>query len=854
MLAPGAGYPSLSGNSTSRRHPLLEKCTFDQLHRNEIVETRPHILHFGGFQIHKEHTQLLRVVNTSTSSLRVSIIGPTTQWFKIDFDKKGLLAPGMSEDITVKFEPHEWRYYHDTIKVFCGEQSENLVVPIHAYPSANDIVLPRIIDFGKVALGTSKTKTIPLSCKIPIEFEFEILTLEEHPDIIISPQSGVIPAHGTTEVVVTFRPTQHRTARTEIQVNIAQFDFEPVCVTIVGSCLSDLSKDEVLRAEESEVALIESHKKQDKIASTVRKLQARSNRKPLEVIQPTFKQDELERTINGVKVPTTRIDQQATNFVLNQTAGKLPLKDLFNFIREQREAADNRQRWAAGDGSGESDGEPQIGENDDKRAVELRFELRCREVDKRDKDKELKSTPAIGEDQPDEEALARVREARRRRHDMLLQLRMQEDVKRVESVLSQGKVIVPSNYKPVMKPQWDENANDTFSVRLQVIERFVRCGSKVLQRVRAQKRSKLLWEALREAGVSDRMSCRAWVEAETKAAATGTVQRSGADKAPPKKGEQTKMVEEDDSVDPIHIPKDFVLPLQTPTPLSAFSAEDRQPVEVTPLDNFEEFEPIDVLARLDYKVLQYEQYVVPPLSAYMRPNTDRQRLNAALEEHLIRGERGDAFDGAEQALAMPESCLFAPEHDALSLLIPSTECRTYVAFPVATECDPEYRLSQRPPLLEPLKTEPLLPPDIMSLETPWLETWRFQRQIADPFQYLDPLLGNFAEAGNQSGPRLGSDTGGLRLNYLPVGGFDRDLPSDTDDDEQPELEVPGPGAEAFEKALSSLDAPLFSELWQKERNAEEHLMELCAANSRAVRDSLDELNKDLSSANKLYLG
>ena len=72
----------------------------------------------------------------------------------------------------------------------------------------------------------------------------------------------------------------------------------------------------------------------------------------LEVIHPTFKVDELERTINGIKatlqfslafgwfgvqkilsqtfscqVPTTRADQHSTNFILNQTAGKLPLKE-----------------------------------------------------------------------------------------------------------------------------------------------------------------------------------------------------------------------------------------------------------------------------------------------------------------------------------------------------------------------------------------------------------------------------------------------------------------------------------------------------------------------------------------------
>ncbi|CAK9069158.1 unnamed protein product [Durusdinium trenchii] len=154
-----AGYPDQEDPSEATlrklgRHPLLEKETFEKLQRNDVVETRPHILHFGGFQIHKEHTQLLKLVNISPSSLRVSIIGPATQWFKIRFDKKGLLAPGMSEDIMVTFEPHEWRYYYDTIKIFCGELSENLIVPIHAYPSANDVVLPRMLDFGSIAIGT----------------------------------------------------------------------------------------------------------------------------------------------------------------------------------------------------------------------------------------------------------------------------------------------------------------------------------------------------------------------------------------------------------------------------------------------------------------------------------------------------------------------------------------------------------------------------------------------------------------------------------------------------------------------------------------------------------------------------
>lgn len=776
-----AGYPDQEDPSEATlrklgRHPLLEKETFEKLQRNDVVETRPHILHFGGFQIHKEHTQLLKLVNISPSSLRVSIIGPATQWFKIRFDKKGLLAPGMSEDIMVTFEPHEWRYYYDTIKIFCGELSENLIVPIHAYPSANDVVLPRMLDFGSIAIGTSKSKVIPLSCKIPIQFEFEITVLEAHPDFCISPLTGIIPADGSIEIVATFTPTKHRTARSELQFHIAQFQFEPVMVTLLGSCSPEASKLEVFKSEMVERGVAAAQKKQEKLASSLEKLKANKKKGPLQVIHPTFKVDELERTINGIKVPTTRADQHSTNYILNQTPGKLPLKERVAYIREQREAAEARRRQAGN--------------------------LDQIEHEVADDDKQLSEN-----------------------------------------------MTVPLDFRPVLKPEWDECANDTFSVRLQVIERFVRAGSKVLMRVRAQQRSKMLWEAIGEAGVSDRKSCQAWVEAENKAAASGTLVKAEKTQKSEAKGTDE---DTDSNLLIVHIPNDFVLPLQTPTRVLGFSAEERQPVEVLQLDNFEEFLPLEPPVRLDYKVLDYPLHEVPPPSAYMKPNNERNRLTAALEEHLVCGECGDVLDGAELPVDMPESCLLPPVHDALSLLIPSTDCRTYVAFPESAECDPEYQLAQKPDLLDQLRAVPLLPPDIMSLETPWLESWRAPRQVQDPFQHSDPFEANFAEAGGALGPLLGSDLGGQRLSFMPAGGLERDLPSDTDDDEQPEFNIPAPGADVQDNAMSSLEGQVNSEMWCKQGAAEERLQQLCSLNC-CVQGRLNTLNSEMT-GHKLYLG
>lgn len=854
----GAGYPNGAGgaiSSTSKRHPLLEKASFEQLHRNEVVETRPHTLHFGGFQIHKEHSQVLRVLNISTTSMRLTIMGPSTPWFQMSFDKKGLLAPGMSEDITISFTPHEWRYYYDTVKIFCGGLAENLVVPIHGYPSANDLTLPRIIDFGKVAMGTAKSKKVPLSCKIPIDFEYDITVAEAHPDFEITPLTGIIPGDGSTYVEITFLPTRHATARCELKFNIAQFDFEPVAVSVIGCCLPDIHKEDLLRQDVSENTFTATSNEQNEMLSRMGTLKTKSGRLPLENRMPVHVAEEGDREMEllggKVKVPP-RTDQEATNFILNQTVGKRPLKDMISFIGEQRQNLENRRKKAeaakALAATAGSVVEQEEEDDDDIQAIELRFEMQFREIEKYDKDKELKSMVAIGEDLLSKNEISKASQGRMKRSEGLMAAKISSEKERVASVLSQEAVAVPNAFRPALNPHWDENRNDMFSIRLQVIDRLVRAGCKQLMRVRARKNIKLLAEAMAEAGVYDNTSCRAWVDAENKAAA-------GGGKSGPDEDAATGEDVVEAAMDMVDFPPGFILPLQIPTAQSLMNKEDVQPVEVEPLDNFEEFKTVLIQPRLDYKVLQYEKYQPPPPAAYMRPCGDRPRLVAALEELSLRGIRGDAFDGAEEPIEMPDSCLLPPEHERISLLVPSTECRTFVSFPDFTECDFEYRLSKEVPLLEPLKTEPLLPPNLKSLQYPWLSTWRPARRIREPFEHMDPLPCSFVDGGGPLGPRLGGDAGGERLNFLPVGGHARDLPSDTDSDEREDFQMPVPGEELYQATMAKMKAPLpDSEQWHKARLCEERLQAQCDARGKVVRERLRELNKDLDYRNKLFLG
>jgi len=848
----GAGYPSsATSKEIAQRHPLLEKGTFDKLHRNNIIETQPHILHFGGFQVHKEHCQVLRILNIATSSKRVYVIEPSTPYFRIEHNSKGFLAPGMSEEITVIFTPHEWRYHYDTIKVFCGEGTDNLLVPIHAYPSANSIALPRIMDFGSVAIGTKRDKVLPLSCKVPLHFEFSIVVLDAHPDFHIAPLEGVIPPDGTVSIVVSFLPSKHRTARMEIQVNIAQFDFEPMQITVVGSSAPNVARNELLKEHRAELAATASVQDGEKLATRMSTMRNIKEREAVGVRMPAFAAEAADRTVDGVLVPVACTDQRATNFVMNQTAGKRPLKDLVPFIRESRKAAEDQKRLAATSSVGL--GVEDTGEGDEdagKQARELRFDMLFRDVEQKDRQRELQSEKASGDELLTEDAIRRLQEDRKERHARIRESLMQGDVARSVSTLSQKHTSVPIDFRPVSTPLWDHGLNDTVSVRLQIIDRFARAGSRALMVVRCRRRSSILQNALRLANVTDRQSCQAWLETDgkvvmSKDVVAGQDTVAGADALVAASSSTAAVATQ------ARISENFVLPFRLPMLLSESNKVERREWPVPAVGEFKELSLEVLEPRRDVEVMGYVKHSshFPPSSSYMSLHKDHTHLDAAREEYLIRGPTGEA-DDVEIPLEMPESCMFPPAHDALSLLVPSTTCNTYIPVPEIRESHPEYCLQQPPPLIKPLSTEPLLPPHIMSLDMPWMEVWRKKRHIADPFQYIDVMPCSFAEAGR--GSRC--EPGGEPLAFMPVGGYARDIPSDTEDDDLPEVQMPKPGDESYEKAVQAMNAEVTCDRWRKEEAMEENLRKICHDNNTAVRMRLEELNESLTYRNKIYLG
>lgn len=143
---PRGGLPSaLEGivdtSSLSQTNYLTHNRAFHKIGASATVAAEPAVVHFGGFEPHQVYTQTLLLKNICERATRVHIVPPETPYFRFrDFQKSGALRPGLADRIVIEFVPTEFRYYYDCVRVHT--EDENLLVPLHAYPTMNDTKFP----------------------------------------------------------------------------------------------------------------------------------------------------------------------------------------------------------------------------------------------------------------------------------------------------------------------------------------------------------------------------------------------------------------------------------------------------------------------------------------------------------------------------------------------------------------------------------------------------------------------------------------------------------------------------------------------------------------------------------------
>lgn len=176
----------LAKTQTEKQNHLSFNNKFDAVGGNGLFGAYPSIAKFAGFELRKTHVLKVKLINNSPAPQRLHILPPQTPYFKIKYNKKGMVPSGISEDIYVHFTPNdEYKYFYDAIRIHC--QGDKILIPIHAYPVINskkDQLIQKEIDMGRMCLvGNMYTKTVEIESNCPVNFEYEIKDLKPHPDI-----------------------------------------------------------------------------------------------------------------------------------------------------------------------------------------------------------------------------------------------------------------------------------------------------------------------------------------------------------------------------------------------------------------------------------------------------------------------------------------------------------------------------------------------------------------------------------------------------------------------------------------------------------------------------------------------
>ena len=83
---------------------LREDYVYDNEGENGIFEADPRVVRIAGFELNKKVTTKIKIINKSKFSERIIILPPTTPFFKIRYNKRGQIAPGLSEVIFLYFK------------------------------------------------------------------------------------------------------------------------------------------------------------------------------------------------------------------------------------------------------------------------------------------------------------------------------------------------------------------------------------------------------------------------------------------------------------------------------------------------------------------------------------------------------------------------------------------------------------------------------------------------------------------------------------------------------------------------------------------------------------------------------
>lgn len=458
---------------------LQDNVEYNKAESNFILTIDPKIIIFNGFiandinnidnSSQKIYIQKANVINISKFSQRITILPPTSPFFKIKYTKRGLIPSGLSEVIQILFTPNKYQYYYDFIKIYC-EGAEKLTIPIHAYPLMNihqsPNYIPKTIDFNNIVINKKVTKVILLENIIPTaSFEFEFVPIKTCQEVEITPTHGEIRPNSQKEIVFSFCSSRFGVFIGEYEFRLSEFNFKGIKITISGCC--NIASENCFSPEKYKKIL---EKSINPFKEAVNK-----------IIYPVFKSNKENHKDNRKE---NNINKELKRLNINEVKedpnvdieSKETLKEISNKLSSRKLALSSRKIVSLAE------------TNDYIMKKEKEFLEYYNSSEIKIKEKEIKYIQFIGKKQIEDYEISYIKSERQKEKDLYMLFNKGLDLQRRENEYDTIKPnINQSNEEIIIKPTFKLNSNNKFFKTKQYFQIFLKGVTKIVINNRAEK-------------------------------------------------------------------------------------------------------------------------------------------------------------------------------------------------------------------------------------------------------------------------------------------------------------------------------------------------------------------------------
>ena len=116
------------------------------------MEAVPKAVFFTGITPGRTAVMKVLIVNRKSTSIRLKLMPSSSlhPFLKYTFPSAGLIAPGLSQILTITYSPQEFTTSTDIVQI--ESENEMLFLPISCFPTKNIFTIEKCLNFGDIPL------------------------------------------------------------------------------------------------------------------------------------------------------------------------------------------------------------------------------------------------------------------------------------------------------------------------------------------------------------------------------------------------------------------------------------------------------------------------------------------------------------------------------------------------------------------------------------------------------------------------------------------------------------------------------------------------------------------------------